>query len=286
MSATAAIYALAEACFGRQRLWRLSRRLYLMARRDGSIDFEQDGETELIASLAKWSYAAGRPLFVLDVGANRGEWTRALVTALRASAAPRARVVAFEPVPNLADGLRTIASDPALGADVSVVQAALSDREGSLSFVVTEGGGDHHIASKDFAFEGRTIEVEVSTLDRWCAAEGVDWIDMVKIDAEGFDPLVIAGAARMLQEERIGLIQFEYGVLYIRSRTYLYDVFQQIAGTRYKVGRLTKQGIELFDNWHFDLERFNGANYVIVHETVRDRVLCRDVTYGPTNAYD
>ena len=286
MSMATAIYALAEACLGRKRLWRFSRRLYLTARRDGSLDFEKDGELEVIASLAQWSKDDNRSLMVLDVGANRGEWTLALIRALRGKGAPRARIVAFEPVPSLAESLRAMAAGESEGADVSVVESALSNREGALSFVVTDGGGDHHLAARDFAFQGQTIEVAVSTVDRWCELQGIDRIDFVKIDAEGFDPLVIEGAARMLQQERIALIQIEYGAPYIRSRTYLYDVFQMVEGTRYKVGRLTRQGVELFDQWHFDLEHFYGGNYLIVHDTVRHRMACRDVKYDLTNAYD
>ena len=286
MSVASAVYAFVEACVGRKRLWRLTRRLYLTARRDGSLDFEKDGELELIANVARWSQSHGRPLVVLDVGANRGAWTCALIDALHARAAPRARIVAFEPVPALAANLRLMAADDQLGADLSVVQSAVSNRDGTMSFVVTGGGGDHHLAARDFAFEGELIEVGVLTLDRWCETEGLDWIDVIKIDAEGFDPLVIEGTARMLRDERVALIQFEYGAPYIRSRTYLYDVFRMVEGTRYKVGRLTRQGVELFDGWHFDLERFYGGNYLIVHETAQDRIRCRDVSYDLTNAYD
>jgi FkbM family methyltransferase len=287
MDVGASIYAVAETMIGRKRMWRLARQMYLMARRDGSLDFEADGELEVISRLAQWSRTAGRPLTVLDVGANEGVWTQALLDALEAVAAPRgARLTAFEPVPALAENLRRLAAADDGAPRFRVVQCALSNREGAMPFVVTEGGGDHHLAARDFGFAGRTIETPVSTLDAWCAAEGVDRVDFVKIDAEGFDPLVIAGAARMLEAEKIMAIQFEYGSPYIRSRTYLYDIFEQINPLPYQIGRVTKQSIELFDRWHFDMERFYGSNYIIVHQSAREWMGCRTVSYDITNAYE
>jgi FkbM family methyltransferase len=285
MSVATAFYMLLETCIGRKRMWRLTRRLYLAARRDGSLDFENNGEYTIIRRLAEWSRESSQPLLALDIGANRGLWTDELAAALAAANAPRASIVAFEPVPALADKLKQKAATGITGADLKIVQSALSSSEGVTHFIVTEGGGDHHLAARDFAFEGKRIDARVTTIDAWCASNGIDYIDFVKIDAEGFDPLVIQGAKRMLTEERIALIQFEYGVPYIRSRTYLYDVFQLVAGTRYKIGRLTQQGVELLDSWHFDMERFYGSNYVIVHDTARNRIPCRDVAYDATNTY-
>jgi hypothetical protein len=52
--------------------------------------------------------------------------------------------------------------------------------------------------------------VPVSTLDIYTQQHGIDHIDLVKIDAEGFDLNVLEGASRLLDEQKIDIFLFEY----------------------------------------------------------------------------
>jgi FkbM family methyltransferase len=51
--------------------------------------------------------------------------------------------------------------------------------------------------------------VPVDTLDRYCAAQGIETIDLLKIDVQGFEPECLRGAAGMLAARKIGAIQLE-----------------------------------------------------------------------------
>ena len=127
---------------------------------------------------------------------------------------------------------------------------------------------------------GTRTEVEVVRLDdRFADVE----LDLVKIDAEGFDPLVIRGAESMLADKRIGAIQFEYSVLFIRSRTYLYDMFEIAEKHGYRVGLLTGEGIEIFDEWHQDLEQFIACNMVMCRPDALAWLPARRAVYGIDN---
>ena len=52
-------------------------------------------------------------------------------------------------------------------------------------------------------------DVEVRTLEHYCAEQGIGYIDVLKIDAEGFDFEVVKGAGALLRDGKIKLIYME-----------------------------------------------------------------------------
>ena len=54
--------------------------------------------------------------------------------------------------------------------------------------------------------------VQIRRLDEFCAVNGVDHIDYLKIDTEGADLDVLKGAEPMLADQRIDLIEVETGM--------------------------------------------------------------------------
>lgn len=276
------VYSIVEKMLGRQVLWRISRRLYLLCRRDGSLDFESNGERELSTRLAEIGIRKKHPLIVLDVGCNKGAWTKMLLGQLKNSTKPQ--IFAFEPNPTLAEELKLLARELSDRAKVTVVCAAVSNKPGKLDFILATGGV-HHLATEDMSEEGEKITVNVITIDDFCEKEQLDWVDMIKIDVEGFDILAMQGTSKLIENERVGIIQFEYGSLLMRTRTYLFDAFKIVEGTAYKVGKVSNKGIEVFNNWHPDIERFYGGNYVLVHKRLWQDLSVRFVDYDKTNTY-
>jgi hypothetical protein len=114
-----------------------------------------------------------------------------------------------------------------------------------------------------------TIEVEIVTLDRICAERGYAYVDFVKVDTEGNDFNVIVGARGLLDKQAIGILQFEYNWRWIAFGHSLFEVFKFLEGREYVLGRLTQTGIEVYDVWHPELDRYIETNYVLVH---RDRL--------------
>src|SRR5215218_7991115 len=112
------------------------------------------------------------PRTVVDVGANVGQFAVA-----SAKLFPEAEVHSFEPIPECAAELR---KNVARLGNVAVHPFALGEEKGSVSFHVSSHShsssvlpmAETHRKAFPEAWEERTIEVEVSTLDR--AFEGVE----------------------------------------------------------------------------------------------------------------
>lgn len=178
----------------------LSRRLgrpELLATVDGGARQAQREELAINAILA--STLRGGATYV-DVGTNRGQ---VLGEAVRV--APRARWVAFEPIPALAAEVR------AAFPQVDCRELALSARPGTAEFCHFRkldgwSGLQRSPEISDERGEPEYISVTVSTLD----AEVLELApSVVKIDVEGAEVDVLEGARRLLAEVRPVLV-FEH----------------------------------------------------------------------------
>lgn len=288
-SVTGGLAAAVEKVLGRRFLWRLGRGLYLAARRESANDIGTNGERVVQRAALLSAQAAGRPAVVIDVGANYGQWASALVATATQIEAPL-RLISFEPVPEIHSALETLfrSFPESRNLSVSARRMALADRPQMARFsVMEEGSGTHHLQIDDRVFDNprRTIEVEVSTIDILLAKERIEFVDLLKIDCEGFDPLVLKGALESLRESRIGAIQFEYNHRWTQSRHFLYDIFQLIADLPYALSKITPTGLELYHRWQPEMERFIEANYLLTHQDHVAHYPVRRVFFDSTNTH-
>lgn len=126
---------------------------------------------------------------VFDVGAHAGYYT--MLFSGRAGGS--GRVVAVEPLPGNLDNLRRHVSANRL-RNVSVVAAAAGAEVGRSGFREESTGYMGHLAD-----DGR-LAVDVVTLDDLAGRFGLPQV--MKIDVEGGEAAVLAGAARVLAEGR------------------------------------------------------------------------------------
>ncbi len=125
---------------------------------------------------------------VYDIGANVGFYTL-LASRL---VGPAGRVVAFEPEPrNLAYLRRHLLLNGA--ANVAVVEAAVSDREGTLAFLRTENRSTGRLD------QGGDIAVKSVTLDGFLARGTERPPDVIKMDIEGGELAALTGATGILR---------------------------------------------------------------------------------------
>lgn len=163
--------------------------------------------------VARLSKATDWPIqTVFDVGANDGQTLAELRGAF-----PAARVHCFEPHPKTFARLKGKASGSA-----NLHELALSDRCGCFTFYEYGSEGDGSLMNSlspnaGFAvrekYPAKELSVSGSTIDAFCEAEGIERIDLMKIDVEGHDLAVIRGAKQMLTENRVGFILAEFNDL-------------------------------------------------------------------------
>ncbi len=129
----------------------------------------------------------------VDVGAWYGPWTARLLR--RAD-----RVVSVEPTPPLARQLR------AAFPRAEVVEAAVSDHEGTATLHLPEGGAIVGTSSLEDPGQGGAVEVRRITLD----SLGLTDVRFVKLDIEGHELPALRGAAETVRRDRpVLLIEVE-----------------------------------------------------------------------------
>jgi FkbM family methyltransferase len=132
----------------------------------------------------------------LDVGANVGSYT------VLASGVRKARTIAFEPDPNTALDLRRNVALNQLEDLVDVRQFALGAAVGEVSFTVGLDTVNRVVSAPG----AETRLVKLSSLDNEL---GGDAPMLVKLDVEGYEEQVLAGASRALRNEGLKAIQCE-----------------------------------------------------------------------------
>lgn len=132
---------------------------------------------------------------ILDVGANIGQFA----AAARATW-PQARILAFEPLPEAADALGRLSG-------VEVHRLALGDRDGTSVFyphAYSLSSSTLRVTTpvKDLAWarEEDPIDVPMRRLDTVLAGQELSGPTLLKLDVQGLELAVLAGASSTLQQ--------------------------------------------------------------------------------------
>lgn len=266
---TKALMNLLAAILGRRISWRIGRSLYMQARREVGSNMQLDGEHLLQRQIFGQFANSSQTLVLFDVGANIGDWTHyALERAAEHGMAGRLEIHAFEPVPSTFRTLANRIKDHPLYDLVHLVSSALSSQEGSAEmFFAGDNAGTSSLHLDPNRNDLPQIRIEKTTVDAYCQRNGIPMVHFIKCDAEGHDMEVLLGARTLFEEQRVMVFQFEYNNKWISSRHYLKDAFDFVAGMPYGVGRLTPSGIEIYKEWHPELERFFEGNYVLIADS-------------------
>lgn len=145
---------------------------------------------------------------LFDVGANIGIYT------LWAGVTRHARVHAFEPEAGNYATLNLNLRANGLAASCRAFCVGIADRIGFADLLVAhpEIGRSNHQVRK--AQAGRIVQgISTTTLDHLVYEAGLPCPSHLKIDVDGIEPEIIAGAARLLADDRLKSVLIELAVM-------------------------------------------------------------------------
>lgn len=251
------------------RLQRLWSRLHTMSifgmNYGGGGLIESSGETWVLSEVVAVACKDTSLPIVFDVGANVGDYSRYLRDYL-----PTARIYAFEPANSVYLQLVRNVSETS-DNEIKPYNFGFSDSERTVEFhsYTVEGQEASVLSSIDQRLPTQVLDVQtqaseqiqVRTIDGFCAAEGIDRIDFLKLDVEGHELAVLHGAQQMSASGSISIIQFEFGPANIYSRTFFYD-FWTLLSPNYDIYRIVPKGLAAINNYGEHLEIFLTTNYL------------------------
>ena len=201
---------------------------------------------------------SGRSTPVLfDVGANIGEYSLDLLKIFGSEA----RIYAFEPAGSTFERLQ---SAVARHRSIHPYRMGLGAAEETLQLFSPGDGSKLASLHRRPAGGGVIEEVRVTTVDSFCSDEGIDHIDLLKLDVEGHELAVLQGARGMIERDAIDFIQFEFGICDIASKTFFKD-FYQLLEPRFRIYRVLQDGLFEITEYLEVYEVFKRAtNYLAI----------------------
>ncbi|MEQ9098763.1 FkbM family methyltransferase [Imperialibacter sp.] len=222
---------------------------------------EKNGEMKALAGL--FSDSSSTSIF-FDIGANVGDFSKLVCQRF-----PSATVFSFEPNPNSFSSLQ---AEMASHEKCETINAGLGSEGGKqlLHYYKSSKKSSHASVFRDVLTDihGRKdteyVEVQITTIDDFCAEREIGRIDFLKIDTEGSELAVLQGATKLLSSGVIHAIQFEFNEMNIVSRVFLKDFYDLLKG--YKFFRISSKGLLPLGSYNTRNEIFRMQNILAVKE--------------------
>lgn len=239
--------------------------------------FERNGEAKLLDLLADLKIST-----VFDVGANVGEWSE-----VASKKFPNANIHTFELSERTFETLRSRHRE---NKRIILNNFGLSDMSGEFRYRDYGLNSGANSLITDSSFHEKMVQSELiigklKTGKQYCQQNGINEIDLLKVDVEGAEHLVLQGFEELLQSGKIKVIQFEYGYTNGDAHFLIKDFYKLLERNGYIVGPLKPNGV-IFMDFDYALNDFNsGPNFVAVnkkYEEIINRVKGRPIVGYPS----
>jgi FkbM family methyltransferase len=247
---------IAQNCGPVSRLLYIGANAYVRSYKNLNYDMTSNGEFYILDRLPTKEMST-----IFDVGANIGDYTSACLGRFRSD---DVTIHAFEPVPATFEKLSANVASPHVRRNA----IGLSNCRQMIEINYNPlDSGSSSIFAGELLHQGHwdKVQVEVMTGDEYCAENGEQSIDLLKIDVEGAENLVLEGFSGLLESEKISCIQFEFGMVNIHTKFLLKDFWDILNKRGFVLGPVMPRGV-IFKDYNPRDEDFQGpSNYLAVH---------------------
>ena len=204
------------------------------------------------------------PETIIDVGANVGQSARAF-----AKQWPHCQIFCFEPIgATFAKLQRNMRHLPG----VRCFQLALGASAGAATMQTHELSVLNSLLDRPPTEAerkaGTTELVQIERLDEFCRQHGVERIDFLKVDTEGQDLKVLEGAAPLLDEARLAIVELEAGM---NPTNELHVPFQQLVDFMQSRGYLLFGIYDQQNEWQTGDPQLRRSNPVFFSKSALNR---------------
>ena len=224
----------------------------------------------IIKFLIKELYKIKNPI-IFDVGANVGQSIERFSSVFKSE---EFKIYSFEPTPKL---FQILKNKYDLKKNIKLFQLALDDKiikskffsyeyDKINSLIQTDENSKFHksrqtaLKNRDFSNFETEIEVQTSTIDNIADEQNIDKIDVLKIDTQGNEDRVLEGSKKLLNSNKINLIELELilGFGYQRQMSFL-DIEKVLSPYGYRlIGIDYASNIISFSNYQVNLIYVNS----------------------------
>ncbi len=230
-------------------------------------DFSDNGEFNSLKIVRDNLIKNKRALNIFDVGANEGGYVDLLFKVFKKN---EIKIYSFEPSKNVFEKLKLKFAKETM---VNTFNLGLGVKNEKLTLYKTEKySGMSSVFQRQLTHFNLEMnekeEIEIDTIDNFCSMNKIEEIGFLKIDVEGNELNVLKGASKMINDDRISYIQFEFGGTGIDSRTFMQD-FYYLLKEKYRIYRIVKDGLFLMENYRETNEIFSLVNFIAEHKSIK-----------------
>lgn len=228
-------------------------------------DVTFSGESQILQTLA--GKAKTGHVTIFDIGANQGQFLR---EAVRHLISCQHDIHSFEPGTG---AFAILQSAFHRHPNVSLNHNAVGNECGTVTlWFDSEGSAGASLSRRDLSHLGRAFlkseSVTMTTVDSYCQTKGIEFVDLLKIDVEGHELDVLAGAKNLFERRGVGMVLFEFGGCNVDSRVFFRDFWNFFASVDMRLGRVTPSGyVTPLAQYSEALEQFRTTNFIACPKT-------------------